>query len=103
MCLSALFSSKMILTCTAKLGFIFLSRSDTSLCTVLLLIPNFLAAPLTVSFESIIYCASSIARSSIAVSYTHLDVYKRQVFTNFAISSKQNLLFPLPDFPYRCV
>ena len=28
--------------------------SVTSLCTVLLLIPNFFAAPLTVSFESII-------------------------------------------------
>ena len=33
-CLSALFSSKTILTFFAKLGFIFISLSDTSLCTV---------------------------------------------------------------------
>ena len=40
MCLSALFSSKIILTCFAKLGFIFFNLSDTSLCTVLLEIPE---------------------------------------------------------------
>lgn len=54
-CLSALFSSSITLTSFASFGFIFTRRSETSLCTVLLLTPNFLAAPLTVSFESIIY------------------------------------------------
>ena len=37
----------------------------TSVCTVDLETPNFLAAPLTVSPVSIIYCARLIARSSI--------------------------------------
>ena len=41
--------------------------SVTSVCTVDFEIPNFFAAPLTVSFESIIYCAKQIARSSIDI------------------------------------
>ena len=54
-CLSALFSSNMFLTSCANIGFILSSLSLTSLCTVLLLTPNFLAAPLTVYLLSILY------------------------------------------------
>ena len=53
-CLSALFSSSISLTSTAKAGLIFSNRSVKSLCTVLLLIPNFFAVCLTVAFVVII-------------------------------------------------
>lgn len=42
-------------------------RSERSLCTVLLLIPNFFAADRTVAFVSMMYIAKSQARSSMLV------------------------------------
>jgi len=65
MCLSALFSSRILRTCFAMDGFSFLSLSVTSLCTVLLLIPNIWAAALTVVLFSIMNAPSSSALSSI--------------------------------------
>jgi len=65
MCLSALFSSRIFLTCFAIAGLSFLSLSVTSLCTVLLLIPKVWAAALTVDLFSMINAPSSRARSTI--------------------------------------
>ena len=61
---SALFWSSTSFTFAYRLGFIFLSLSATSLCTVDLLIQNFLAVALTVALFSTIYSASINARSS---------------------------------------
>ena len=49
----------------ARNGLIFTSRSVTSLCTVLLLTPNFFAVCRTVAPLSTIYCPISSALSSI--------------------------------------
>lgn len=53
-CLSDLFLSRTWRTSAAKPGLISANLSEQSLCTVLLLIPNFFAACLTVAFVSII-------------------------------------------------
>ena len=63
-CLSALFSLSIVLACCASWGFIFRSRSVTSLCTVDLDIPNFFAVSLTVALLFMMYSASSMVLSS---------------------------------------
>jgi hypothetical protein len=67
MCLSDLLISKTLRASLASLGFILLSLSVTSLCTVDLLIPNFLAVSLTVALLLIMKFATSTALSSMYV------------------------------------
>ena len=55
----------LLYTSISNAGFICCKRSVTSLCTVLLLIPNSFAVCLTVALCSMIYLAISIALSSI--------------------------------------
>ena len=68
MCLSALFSSKIILTSFANSGLIFRSLSLTSLCTVDLLIEKCAEHARTVQPVATIYSAHFLALSSI---YSH--------------------------------
>lgn len=65
MCRSLLFVSSTRRTLLYSGGLEVLSLWLTSLCTVLLLIPNFCAAALTVAFRSIMYRARIAARSSV--------------------------------------
>ena len=64
-CRSLLFFSRTLLTIPAIVGLISTSRSETSLCTVLLLIPNCFAQFLTVALLLIMYLALSNTLSSI--------------------------------------
>lgn len=87
---SLLFVSRILLTSLYRAGLSTLSRWLTSLCTVLLLTPNFLAAFLTVAPFSIMYSPSIAARSS-TIPFTRnppivLIIYMQRVCCVFILS-----------------
>ena len=47
----------------------------------------------------LMFCTYNMARASVPVSYTHLDVYKRQALAYAAYQAEKNLFRPAPKAP----